>query len=1007
MANPPSGGGNSANFTAYLDVEARIIEPAIKQAAAFHERRMSPQQARATAEAGAASAVAFAKQMAADPKALASFSGDLAQQQQLHMMTLRQASLVRGGALDKPIFMSPSTLAGQITPQQSFAQFDIQRAETARLAALKTVLTGETTTFRTQAKERIEVEPGVFETHIGGDIISQMKSASTLKTQLKDLEMSSKKKGYLKGFVSKQSAIAQQFIQMAEDPSLSNEERAFAIEQANIIVAEAGARSKRGFLYSEAEAAEKRRKAKTVTQEASVAKEARRVEKLAAFLPSNDPAVVKAQQALAGRLAADPRDPEQVATAKKAYEQAYADLQTASIAARPTSETMRNQLQYFASTISPRRDILAGKLATKGLKLTPDQAKRLAGIDWDINEAMTLGQSTNYQDQVKAKNIQDSVNANLRAFNKEIDTSIKSIKAEANARLYKPREALGMAMVTRSISGRITSVGTSMAGADGSTMGAVAAGQVASMAGGLQDLALNNFIQNRTGAGFAGLIAASALSTVSSIFSSFAQRGIDLRNQTASIRAGRHLELGTILASSGLTSRALGGSLLPSIQPGTEFSALTSEPFSRYGVSTSLDKTLSSGAAYLGKDYSTTGPFGPRGVSSKYAQFLEGMTSKYTLTREGAQLAQAGVRSALLQKERDMLTNVITRAQTDFGYGGLVSADEMLKATSAISSEGLKISELAKRVYTPGKSKIYYTPYMAGVSELAFGAYATAISKSSGLTQNLVNSAMAMQGLGMANAGLGVGRFGNVYAQALDTFANAIQTKGLPSITANQILSTAMGMNREGMFTDLTSLAAHTRGLAEAGITPGTIGLVKTTMMQSGRSAYNQLRDPYKNLSNSMALLRALQMSGGDPLMAMEAARTMDTSSPEHLAFLQANVSPYLAAGTVMSSGGAYGDVTKWLNAKSSPAPKRGLADDLMATAGAFVTAITGETPSWATPLPSTLMPGQIAANLDKKRQLEADKTTTEEGTEATVTAKLESIAITLARIADSLGNLL
>jgi hypothetical protein len=650
----------------------------------------------------------------------------------------------------------------------------------------------------------------------------------------------------------------------------------------------------------------------------------------------------------------------------------------------------------------------------RSVTLNAEQQARYAQarVRYAAAEAIHAAPTRTKSEDAEANLLAKKANDTTRELIKEVRSNTKEQKDNTKMLAdYDRTEAVGMGVVTRSIGSRAYGILAGIPGVSGADLSAYAGtGGLKFITGTAQDLALNSFIQNRSAASFTGLAASTIANVASTVFGSFVDRGLQIRKEVAQLRGDRHLSLGQILNPSPIAESFNTG--VETFKPGVEYNP--KEFYNKYGIT--MAEAARVGGASL--DIKQTDLYGQKAAIGRdfvgglmvYAQLSHRkMSSSVKLSDTLAKAITLGARSSVLDKERSTLEGIINTSIDRYGYGGAVSGSDMLKAAGAISAEGIPIQRLARSLYgtelsfvgpggtfqpgfirggITGKSGI---PYQAGVSELAIGAYATAIAKSSGLSQSALQSAIAMQGMGLSNIGLGVNpRTTGVSSIALSNFSAAIR-EGLPVSAASQILSSSLALNREGMFTDLTSMAAHTRGLYQAGITPGAIGTAKVNMMQLGRGAYGSITEPYRRLSSSMTMLYALEKSGGDMALAMETLRTLDTSSPDYIRFQTEHLGGELGATTLQAvTRLPKADVPKFIDAK----PKE----------MSFVEAIDDEKfKSFA--FQSSLKPGELANKADIARA-KADKTVSEEEIAGARERSLESISISLSRVADYLGTL-
>jgi hypothetical protein len=894
--------------------------------------------------------------------------------------------------------------SGVIDPatMQDLSAAQIQLAHARRDVFIRAATTGQ-------------VAEAEIKTAGGKGTLAKVKAlpVSQLKARLKSLREADL--GYRPGYFDPTATRLEDLFDLSSNEALGGEIQGIALQQANDLFNDFSAKynSERATIAS-GERDVRRRRREQSPELAQMKRGARSERVLQAISRSPRLAAMFEEglmrtQDLFRRI----QDPDLDPVARARYETEY-DIEMSGLRAgfkeyKPATE---REIRKAREAIAKRETVSAAKLKEAMLgpvdvtapgkraapTMTEEQRARLAQADRDIARGKEMLSATDIlkPELQEALDLVAKGNEARAQVTRELVNNTKATKDATKQQAdFTSREALGLTYLVRGLGGRAAGFFGGMAGVSGAELPSyVATRGLMGGAGALQDLATNNFIQKGTLGAFGGLIGATILSAATNVFGSFAERGAKIRQEVGQLRTERHLELAQILNPSPVAAAF-----------NTGFETFKTGPvdldyfYEKYGIE--AISAIRDGAKRYNSEVGE--------ISSKNSAFA--LTTKYkpgvlNLTTEQAKFLTAGARMAVMNKERDFLEGVLNTAMDRFGYGGAVSGSEMLKAASAISAEGIPIQRLARSLYgkelsfvgpggrfqpSMGTGGYGNVPYQAGVSELAIGAYATAIAKSSGLGMNAVQSAIAMQGMGLSNIGLGVNKLtGGVSSTALSNFAAAIRG-GLPVSAASQVMGTALAMNREGMFTDLTSLAAHTRGLSEAGITPGVIGMAKSNMMQLSRGAYQTLSAPYRSLTNSMAFLYALERSGGDPGKAMEMARTMDTSSPEFIEFTRSRLGPELAGYGIQATGNlARSDVGKFMAAR----PKE----------MTFMEGIENELYKLF-PFLSTTKPGEIANRLDIERS-KADKSVSEEERAASRQASLDDIAVKLDRIANSLGAL-
>lgn len=633
----------------------------------------------------------------------------------------------------------------------------------------------------------------------------------------------------------------------------------------------------------------------------------------------------------------------------------------------------------------------------RAVALTAAQQARFAQAQADIRQAEALvampADQQTATDQARAALLSKQAADAIKHLTSEIKGNTKA-QNDSNKMMadFTPRQALGMAMVTRALGGRVSGVLSQIA--SGAVPGQVVASGVAGLAGGLQDYAFNRFIQTPTKGGFAGLAITTAASVATNFLSNFAQRGYQIRNEVVARRADRHFQLGEILAGTSMFNDIYGPTSesfkrLEAMKVGDVLTTDFLKSFGIKGISTKNIFEAGLGVAALPQSDIDAAKRKLRG--HPLASFARTLVSAATpgipraseayemLTNQSElEIAKSGIKLEVLKSERDKLKQLEEKARSRFSYSGLVNINEMVKAAGSISAQGVPLRRFAP--------SIRGGQYEEGLSELGLGAYATYISKM-GLDQKSVESVIAMQGMGMLNAGLTRNASGYYKSTALDTLSYAIQS-GMPSTIASQLLGTGLSMAKEGMFTDLTALAERTRGLSMSGITPGTIGLVQSNMMQTRKSALNTLTAPFKQLNQGMALVYAIQ-KGGDLTGAIDVLRSgaADTGSRDYTSFLSSELGlGDLAGGILQAEGARRADVSNFFKTKAAPLS----ADEkaVFAVQSALVGLQTESARLAAQEAKGDVTPGQ-----------EARKSYTE--------SNLDDIATTLSRIADTLSALI
>jgi len=512
------------------------------------------------------------------------------------------------------------------------------------------------------------------------------------------------------------------------------------------------------------------------------------------------------------------------------------------------------------------------------------------------------------------------------------------------------RSALNTGMMVRSIGGRLTGFAGSIASADPATLGStMAAGGLTAGTGAFSDVALNRYLAEPGTSRFAGtrlglgmLVGAQALNIVGSFISGMIQKGAQIRVQAGEKRAARDLALGQILPLSGTP-----GFLAKQEPSGEEF-----------------NKSLPGRGVVI-----VNGVPVPEAVAE--------------MTKPG--YAERKRSDIILNRQREYLKEKKKVFLDKYTYGGLTSLDEALKATGLIAESGISAGVLAKQVYR-GRS------YDEITSELRMGAYATSLSKATGLDLGTISQIIAQQGLG---TGLGDEIYGrNPYdakgnrpdRSVLDVVGAAVQRGVLPAAAANQFASTMTGLASQGFRFNYASEFSYLANMGEAGITKGHIGNAAVNLLQSRAAASTKLGGGFGNILQDAAMLEALQKSGGDISKAMDIAKSM--TSEEQMQAAQRTFGSQLAVmGAQSSLGLSAKDATKLLTVKSEKS-------------------FTGKMlESWGFNWDSSLVTQELANKLDKER-MEAAPSVTEEKRITELTIKLESIATSLDSIAKSLGHL-
>ena len=905
---------------------------------------------------------------------------------------------------------------GTVSMQQNFAAAQSQRALARAEAFFRVIQSYDPTTGQAEASTSKYLSPE------GSMTLVRAATPGELKSRLQKIR--ELRPGYRPGYFDPSMSGIEANLRIAQDVSLPLQQRAEALFYAQEDTARFGGRYETDIGTLRSEQREQRDISRIATKDVRSMRYRNRLAKLKAAVAAGGGRTA----GLAGSVAAV----EKAATAYDrdmltgreplARHELESELAAAEAGARearaPTDEATYSAVRRVGAAKRAQRELEAALRGPVDLKapgkrrsvsLDPAQQVRYdqAIKDRQAAEAILSKPDRTVAQEADASLLAKKSNDAIRELTKEMKTNTKEQK-ENNKMLadYDRAEAVGMGVVARSIGSRAYGLIAGMPGVSGADVNAyLGTGGIKFLTGSAQDLALNNFIQNRTAGSFGALLGTTVLNAASNVLGSFAERGLQIRKEVAQVRGERHLALGQLLNPSPLSAAFNTG--IDTFSPGGAGYS-PKDFYKKYGIT--MAEAAETGRASLSlsrKDLYGSDFFNATKTYALLSARNVGGIGKMSLTDRLAEAVTIGARVSVLNKERTALETIINTAIDRFGYGGAVSGSEMLKAAGAISAEGIPIQRLARSLYGREISMIgpggrfqpsmgagpigSGVPYQAGVSELAIGAYATAVAKSSGLGLNAVQSAIAMQGMGLSNIGLGVNKLtGGVSSTALNNFAAAIRG-GLPVSAASQVMGAALSMNREGMFTDLTGLAAHTRGLQEAGITPGSIGLAKTGMMQLGRGVYNTLADPYRRLSSSMAMVYALEKSGGDIAQAMEISRTFDYSSPEYIKYQSERLGGDLGPTALQAvTRLPRGDVSKFINAK----PKEmtfleGIEDELTKFFG----------------FGSTLKPGEIANKLDVERS-KADKSVSEEEKAGARERSLDEISVSLAKIADSLGAL-
>jgi hypothetical protein len=853
--------------------------------------------------------------------------------------------------------------------------------------------------------------------------------ASTVLSGLRNLQAQAASRGFGPANLAEESAEIERLARRSLDPRLSDDEVADALTAANQRLASLRGRAKGQAESAGLEARGQRRVAAGTKFTFRVENIARNINAAANVL-GETPDIQdlrnmhqELQNLGAGDVAARAELEGGIASVLRDLQPEVARLTPAS---RRQVGAIRASQRRTGRDIADFEDYLRGEAKPGGripIRLTAEQSeafRRIRAQHEALGQTLT-GQGLTAEQLEDAQVAQQDNTEQLKALTHAVQRNTKETADQAKLRKeFENRDALAIGMTVRSLGGRAASFGAGFAGLTGDQVAPYAATKGLDFAtGAFQDYALNKFITDPTRGSLGMLIGATAASAVSNVFGAFAQRGLQNRAE-ATARVNERLGgMSSVLAGTSMFSDIYGTSggisALGNLKVGTEVG---------YDLLRTLNAPLASGisigstpgtyAADLLREGLAVGTgFTPyeRSLVEKKIGYLDPALIRfgsdanrrdYKLTIENeAELSalRLGARLKFIDKEKERITDIENAARKLYSYGGLVNIDEMTRSSASIGAQGIPIRALARSITPAGtdadeipfirklKRKLYGdfgSGYQEGVSELGIGAYATSISKL-GLDQKSVEAAIAMQGMGMAGAGFGYGPNGLYSSRALDTFAYAVQT-GMPASLASQVLGTGLSMSREGMFTDLTALAERTRGLSMSGITPGTIGMVQSGMMQTRRGTLGTLTAPLNQLNQGMALVYALEKSGGDYFGAIEAIRSgkVDTGSADYLSYMQSQIGTELGGGILQAQGARLGDVSKFFGANAAPLKQ-------------------GERAS--VPLLSALVQSSIDA-VSAARKEEGVLKPSEQAGRAYTEATLDNIAASMARTADYLGQL-